>query len=1630
MFEQRPINNHSSKISKIKLLFYKFSKNLILLHILILLLPNKVLLSDEHYINIKVNKKGYNQILSDEYIGILPSKILINEKPVYLNNKKIYVNSTNDLIQLHWDNTLSNFSYMFCNLTNINYIYMYYMFGNICNLSYIFKNCYNLRSFSYLINYNAHSIVDMKAMFYNCLSLLTFYFHDLTFLLFFEANMSYMFYNCKNLLYVSFDSHLITNINDLKGMFYNCISLRFINLQRIQPNRFIDVSYMFYNCQNLEFLPMNNLGVTNMSFMFYNCTSLSQINLNYFITSSNINMSYAFYNCTNLVNIEGNFNVFSILDTREMFYNCISLNDINFLPMKIFNNFNMSKMFYNCNNIKTISFNIYNNGNNLFAASVYIMPNDLSSTFYNCTSLISLSFNYLKTDYTQDISYMFYNCKNLKSLNILNSFFSNTIIKNMRSTFQNCESLETLDLSSFYTPSAEIMWDMFKGCSRLKILNIDKFDTSKVTDMESMFEGCSNLKYLSLIHFRTTKVHYMNRMFRDCINLERVDFKYISSESLGTMHEMFYNCSRLQYINIYSLTEKVQSVVDIFTKSSYSFEFCINDHEKIPMIFEELLKLPNVKRDCSTNCYPITRAPIPDKKLCCPKYIYDGDCINECPLRTKINNENNECEILICDKYYDYKQKNCLDNIPEGYYLNDTELKTIDKCHETCQTCNEPPTLNNSNCLTCKESNKYFYFGNCYTDCKNGYYIESGIFKCNCLLKECSNCSKESDEKELCLECSEGYYPIEDDDITKKEIDLKKCYHEIPINYFLDNITLTYKKCYSSCYSCQGYGNSTNHNCIRCLEESTFEIVKNNNGIISKNCYKNCANDNYKYFYIDNDNNYICTKKCIYPFYYLVEDLNQCVKDCNDVEGYNKIFQGKCYKECPVNISSEIDSNNVFCKPICPYDYPYEIVNSQVCVKSCTLFERKYKICINNYIGNIINLKDLTQKTIIDDIINSFNTTLIDSNSTFIIEENETIYEILTSDNKNKNNKTSSIDLLECEAALREYNIIDEKEHLYILKIDTNVEGKTGPTVLYQVYRQKKGTVKLEQLDLTLCEGMPIKTSFPLEIENPDIYDINNPIYNSICYSYSTKDGVDMTVKDRREDCTENNRVLCGENCDSFEYDKENKHVECKCDALINLPYISELKIDKKKLYKFMNIKKIGNFDVLKCYNLVFSLNGLKSNLGFYFFIPTVIMYIICIIIFYKYEFDIIKKYIKDLMFAKIYMKYLDLKTRGKIKRKHRKETGNQSLDDKSPQLFQILKAKNIKIEERFLINNKKHNKFDLNMIKQVLNNQINYLETNSNNNINIDNDTITNNKLNNSYNSPKKSNLIKTIRANKRLNIKWGNINIKSSSKNSLNTNNEINFFSKMKKRQEEEKAKIAKRNKKRIIEIMKPNDAEMNDYEYKEAIKHDKRTFTQFYFSLLKTDHMLLKIINKNDYNSRVVKVYLFFLDLDLNLVVNALFFNDETMHKILEDDGEYNFIYQLPQIIYSTIISFIFGTLFSYFGLSEDKILEFKKEKIEESLIEKKGENLIQILFYKFLNFFIFSFLIILAFWYYIASFCAVYKNTQYHLIKDTLIGLATSFFSPIPIKLAPTILRIPSIKKKKRFVFGLSKLLQIF
>jgi hypothetical protein len=96
--------------------------------------------------------------------------------------------------------------------------------------------------------------------------------------------------------------------------------------------------------------------------------------------------------------------------------------------------------------------------------------------------------------------------------------------------------------------------------------------------------------------------------------------------------------------------------------------------------------------------------------------------------------------------------------------------------------------------------------------------------------------------------------------------------------------------------------------------------------------------------------------------------------------------------------------------------------------------------------------------------------------------------------------------------------------------------------------------------------------------------------------------------------------------------------------------------------------------------------------------------------------------------------------------------------------------------------------------------------------------------------------------------------------------------------------------------------NDYEMNSFDYKEALKIDNRTFFQYYLSLLKRKIIILfTFFVSNDYNSRSIKICLLFFSFALEYGINTLFFNDTTMHKIYLDEGKYDFIYQIPFIIY---------------------------------------------------------------------------------------------------------------------------------
>ena len=260
---------------------------------------------------------------------------------------------------------------------------------------------------------------------------------------------------------------------------------------------------------------------------------------------------------------------------------------------------------------------------------------------------------------------------------------------------------------------------------------------------------------------------------------------------------------------------------------------------------------------------------------------------------------------------------------------------------------------------------------------------------------------------------------------------------------------------------------------------------------------------------------------------------------------------------------------------------------------------------------------------------------------------------------------------------------------------------------------------------------------------------------------------------------------------------------------------------------------------------------------------------------------------------------------------------------------------------------------------------------------------------------------------------------NCKQKDKNTskkLNKNDEINSNYKINVM---ESMNIQKSHSKIICnkEILEKKEFELSSLSYKEALKYDQRDFFLYYISTLKYNHpILFSFGSYDDYNSKIIKSFLFFFSFSLDFTINALFFTDETMHKIHQDKGQFDLLYQITQILYSTIISKFIDALVKNFSLTQDDFVSLKqKRKINK--IEHQRKKLFFAFKIKFILFFSLTFIFLIFCWYYITCFCGIYTNTQTHLFKDSLISVVTSLLIPFVLYIIRGIFRIAALKAEK-------------
>lgn len=170
--------------------------------------------------------------------------------------------------------------------------------------------------------------------------------------------------------------------------------------------------------------------------------------------------------------------------------------------------------------------------------------------FQQCSSLESLDLSSFKTGNVTNMEQMFSHCSKLKSLNV--SSFDTRNVRSMFLMFNGLSSLTSLDVSNFTNDNVTNMRMMFGDCSNLTSLNLSNFTTGKVEDMEKMFSSCTKLTSLDLSSFNTSNVTNATSMFYGCSSLKTLDLSSFDTSKMTSLFYLFYECTGLESVNVSS----------------------------------------------------------------------------------------------------------------------------------------------------------------------------------------------------------------------------------------------------------------------------------------------------------------------------------------------------------------------------------------------------------------------------------------------------------------------------------------------------------------------------------------------------------------------------------------------------------------------------------------------------------------------------------------------------------------------------------------------------------------------------------------------------------------------------------------------------------------------------------------------------------------------------------------------------------------------------------------------------------------------------------------------------------------------------------------------------------------------
>ena len=133
-----------------------------------------------------------------------------------------------------------------------------------------------------------------------------------------------------------------------------------------------------------------------------------------------------------------------------------------------------------------------------------------------------------------------------------------------------------------------------------------------------------------------------------------------------------------------------------------------------------------------------------------------------------------------------------------------------------------------------------------------------------------------------------------------------------------------------------------------------------------------------------------------------------------------------------------------------------------------------------------------------------------------ILKNDDCIYQITSPINQknNDNPDISTIILGDNEQKLKDKYNIGKDDSLIIVKIDHYEKGLLIPIVDYEIFNP----ITKEKLNLSDCNDVEIEILYPAKVDENELfkYNMSSEYYNDLCYTYTTNDGTDITLSDRK----------------------------------------------------------------------------------------------------------------------------------------------------------------------------------------------------------------------------------------------------------------------------------------------------------------------------------------------------------------------------------------------------------------------------------------------------------------------------------------------------------------------------------